>query len=86
MLWEWIIFFLHNRRYSNLDENWLRFSIPGKRHDRSVGTWGPKASFREAVWSQWVDATLAQSFLVRVYEADFVRRRQFRHNKALFRF
>jgi hypothetical protein len=40
----------------------------------------------EARWSQWVDATLAQSLLVGVYEADFVRARRFTRNKALFRF
>jgi hypothetical protein len=32
--------------------------------------------------SQGVDATLAQSLLVAVYEADFVRRRQIKQNKS----
>src|ERR1019366_8608519 len=41
---------------------------------------------RKVRWSQWVDATLAQSLLVGVYEADFVRARRFKRNKALFRF
>jgi hypothetical protein len=44
------------------------------------------ANSRQVGRSQWVDATLAQSPLIRVYEADFVRGRQFKQNKALFRF
>jgi hypothetical protein len=44
------------------------------------------AKSREARRSQWVDATLAQSLRVGVYEADFARGREFKQNKALFRF
>ena len=45
-----------------------------------------EAKSRETGRSQWVDATLAGGLLLRVYEADFVRWRQFKQNKALFRF
>jgi hypothetical protein len=38
-------------------------------------------TFREAGRSQWVDATLVQSLLLRAYEADFARGRQFKQNK-----
>jgi hypothetical protein len=40
------------------------------------------AESREVGRSQGVDATLAQSLLVAVYEADFVRRRQIKQNKS----
>jgi hypothetical protein len=40
------------------------------------------ANSSEVLWSQWVDATLAQWLLVRVKEADFVRGRQFKQNKS----
>jgi hypothetical protein len=41
-----------------------------------------EAKSREVGRSQWVDATLAQSLLVGVKEADFVRGRQFKQNKG----
>jgi hypothetical protein len=59
--------------------------MPAKSDCRTCGFW-PVPYVRKPRWIQWVDATLAQNLLLRVYEADFVRRHWFKRNKALFRF
>jgi NAD(P)-dependent dehydrogenase (short-subunit alcohol dehydrogenase family) len=45
---------------------------------RNMGFCRRTGHIQRSRWSQWVVATLARSLLLRVYEADFVRGRQFK--------